>query len=259
MRAAVATRVTNKLGGPVHRVSAMAFGRAAVSNYLPIMLGGCVGYWDAWVGPTLSGTTVTAWKDQSGSNDGTAVGSPTIAYQSVNGAPTIHFVQGSSQAFTLPNSYSALTSAEIFFVLVSPNAALGPSIHNFHNDTVSNTQNLFPFSDNAIYDNFGSTTRQSTGVPASPLTTYRLYNVRSAASAWSSFLDGAQQFSTGTNTFGIGTTPALAKCTSLPGAVDRFYDGDIALIFMFSRVLVSQERLAVQAFVRSRLLPAAYA
>lgn len=84
------------------RIRAVA---ARSATFVPPQIAGCIAWFRADLGLTLSGASVTNWNDQSGTNDSnknlTATGTPTITPIDVNymNQPTIAF-NGSGQYFT---------------------------------------------------------------------------------------------------------------------------------------------------------------
>lgn len=205
---------------------------------------------DAAAGVTVAGGIVTAWADQSGQgNNGTPTGSPVLSANAINGLPAMQLVQASSQAFTLPDSFTALTQAELFVIIKSPNPSTSPSFHNMHNDSASLA--VFPFSDGNIYDSWGSNLRKATGAPVQSITSQLvLYNVRSAAGAWSSYINGQQQFTTASNTVAFNNAPAVGRSTA--GATTRYFEGLIARYMVFKNVQTSTVRAQIHQYLRLR-------
>ena len=74
-------------------------------------------------------------------------------------------------------------------------------------------------------------------------TQFVLYNVRSAAGAWSSFINNQQQFTTASNNVSFNASPAVGVCTS--GATTRFFEGFIGRFLLYNKVLSANERTTV--------------
>lgn len=125
---------------------------------------------------------------------------------------------------------SSLTSGHAFFVVKidadPPGADAQTGIWDFG---TGGFQSHYPYTDGNIYDRFGNTTRKTVGNPAASLASWRIYEVRSAASDWEAKLDGTSLHSTGTNTVGFQTAPYLGR-----GADSSFFlDGRWAYFALF--------------------------
>jgi hypothetical protein len=155
----------------------------------------------------------------------------------LNGLPTSEHTAASSQYLAMP-SLAALTSGEIFIVVrINADPPVAGKTALWYNGT-SGLGMTFPHTTGIIYDDFGSTTRQTVGDPASLLTTPRIYNVSSAPSDWVARLDGVTLFSTATNTVGFAAAPLLGASSGLANMLD----GVIAEVLPYSRKLTDNER-----------------
>ena len=145
---------------------------------------------------------------------------------------------------------SGLTAAEVFVVIkidTDPPAADGQT-GLWHLGGGGTTNTHFPFTDGVIYDSFATDTRKTTVDPTPSLTSFRLYNVVSTASEWTSFLDGTQLFTTGTNNVQVTSTPTLGR------SKDSTYhiDGDIAEFALFDRKLSAGEKAQIETYFANR-------
>lgn len=192
------------------------------------------------------GDQISTWEDQSGNNrDATGVifSSAKPKYRTGGGpssGPSVEIgLGGSFQGnFTLPNFASGFTSGEIFLVIQAeedPGADTGVNWGSPAGDWGTGTAGLYPFSDNVIYENWGSTVRKTTNDPTTALTSWLLYNIRSASGAWSWSINAATSgndfFSTGTNTVAFSTAPLIGRSGT------RAMKGRIVDVIMYSRVL----------------------
>ncbi len=140
---------------------------------------------------------------------------------------------------------SALTAGEVFIVLSRPAEDTNYGLWDMGADTVST---LYPWDgDSNIYDEFGTTARKQVGDPTPTLAAWRLYNVVSVAGEWTAFLDGAQLFTTGTNTVGFSATPGLARNDST-----QALGADIAEFILFGRKLSAGEKTQMKFYFASR-------
>jgi len=107
----------------------------------------------------------------------------------------------------------------------------------------------YPFTDSNVYEGFGTTARKATGNPTASLSSaFRCYNVRSAAGAYSTHVDGTTHFSTATNTVGFGGFGRFIGHAN--GSTDaRWFDGDLALVAICPEVLDSTDRDTMRAYI----------
>lgn len=189
-------------------------------------------------------TAITTWPDMSGNGrDATGQGSGSKPKYRTSGGPTggprVEFnpVFGDDFYFSLANFLTAFTAAEAFIVpkvISDPPGLSSVSSHplgQFGSDVAAAH---YPFTDGKIYDDFGSTARKNTDNPVTSLTSYHVYNVRSASGLWERTINAATSgtdfYQTLTNTVGWNTTPQIGKDTNI-------FQGSIVDIFLFSRIL----------------------
>lgn len=108
----------------------------------------------------------------------------------------------------------------------------------------------FPFSDNNIYDDFGTTVRKTVGNPTPSLAAVRLYEVVSAAGEWTARLDGAQIFTTATNTVGWSASSALGGAVS--GASGTRLNGKIAEFINFTTKRTAPQLAELYGYFEAR-------
>ncbi|HET6518855.1 MAG TPA: hypothetical protein VFG47_03430 [Geminicoccaceae bacterium] len=126
----------------------------------------------------------------------------------INGKPTLKF--GPADTFFSLQSFAGLTQAEVFVAVKlasdppPSNATAGLWILS------SASAGWFPFpSEGNVYEGALSTTRRNIGNPAPSLAAMRVYGIVSTPAEWTVRLDGAEFFTTGTNTFQAYTTPRV--------------------------------------------------
>lgn len=180
---------------------------------------------------------VTTWEDSSTNNkDGTGAGGPTWQTNELNGKAIVRF-DGVDDRFTLPDA-SALTASTVFLVVklvADPPTSGKTGLWDFGSAAGSGQSTHFPWTDGVIYDEWGTTARKSTVNPTPALTSWRLYEVISAASNWRSFLDGTSLFTTATNTVGFSTTPRLGS--SFDASTTYWLDADVAEFIVYDSAL----------------------
>lgn len=192
---------------------------------------------------------IGGWVDQSGNSrnwtQGTSGARPTYKTSIVNGQPVVRF-DGTDDFFGGPN-LSGLTAAEVFVVVkcnADPSSANG--LWLLGSDASQNTH--FPFSDGTLYDTCMTTARKNTGNPTPSLASFRLYNVVSTSSEWTSFIDGTQFYTTGTNTVGGNSATRLGR----PLDTGSYFGGDIAELIIYSAKLSAGDKTDVEAYIASR-------
>lgn len=205
---------------------------------------------------TLSDTDpISSWPDRSGvANDAVqTTGSlqPLLNTGEINSLATVRFDGGDH--FILPQPFDGV-GGEIFGVVKVDNdpsvAGTNPGegrggLWDFGSHTLATH---YPYSDGTIYEQFGTTSRKTTGNPTPLLTSPRLYNVSSGASTYTTRLDGNVHYTTATNTVGWNAAPRIGA--SVVGGF--FMAGDIAAIIGYNRILTTTERALVQVYVADR-------
>jgi hypothetical protein len=195
------------------------------------------------------GAAVATWTDSSGnSRPGTGVNSPTYQTNEINGLGVVRFDVASSQYFTLPNFLSGVfTEGEVFFVLkaVSDAPAASRTLHTLCGGGV---QGQYPNGLGQINDPFGHTAALANN-PAPALTAWRLYNFNASAAGRAMRLDGAVLTSDGTASGSSWTT--TPRIGNRSGST-QYFDGDIAEVILYSRVLTSGERDGIEAYVAAK-------
>lgn len=93
----------------------------------------------------------------------------------------------------------------------------------------SNTANSthWNYSDNNIYDDFGTDSRKTVGNPTPDLTDWHIYEVRSTGGEFTAWLDGTQLYTTATNTVGIDADCRLGRSLG-----EFYFYGNIAAFIL---------------------------
>ncbi len=193
------------------------------------------------------GDVVGAWanKSSSGKPDATMTTTsqkPTLRTGVVNGLPIVRF-DGADDHLDL-GDYSALTAGEIFVVIKvaadPPAETEGPWLFGSDGSNFS----VFPFFvDGIIYDAFGTTSRKTTVNPATTLAQFNLYNAVSIAGEWTNYLNGAQLFTTGTNTAGFN-----AACKLAESKTNLNLTGDYAELVLFDNKLSAGDKTTLKSY-----------
>jgi hypothetical protein len=216
-----------------------------------------LGTWQDTAGTTTAATSngdpVGRWADQSGNgrhlNDNSNTSyRPALQNSVINGHPVIRF-NGSSHGLYNAN-LSVLTAAEVFIIVKvdtdPPGSGGATGFWDFGN---AGSDTHFPWTDGVIYDHFGTNARKSTVDPTPSLSaSFRLYNVVSTSSEWTSFLDGTQLYTTGTNGVAFRTDCSLGSNRSRT----YFLDGDIAELVIYSAKLSAGDKADAEAYFADR-------
>jgi hypothetical protein len=109
----------------------------------------------------------------------------------------------------------------------------------------------YPYTDSNIYDDAGSTVRKSTGNPTLSLSSaFRIYTVKSTAGEWTSWIDGTQHFTTGTNT--VDDDPGAGIISLGTNSNGDRLDGDVGEMLIYDAALSSTDREAVEAYLADK-------
>ncbi len=192
---------------------------------------------------------ISQWTDQTSAVQhfvqATDVDKPLSVASGINGKPIVR-TNGANTILT-SSGFPALTEAELFAVLQCPeDPSTVPNgqggIWAFGSE-FSNDQ--FPDIAGGVLSGWGSTARKTCGDPAAALTSARLLNIRSAAGAWSIWIDGVQLFTTGTNTVGFTATPQIGRSATVWSKID------FGEIIIANAVVSAATRTKIHAYVHS--------
>lgn len=230
-----------------HIINPFRFGGGAFS---PADVSGLYQWLDASQLSLSDNDAVSSWTDESGNGrhatQGTGGNQPIFKTGIVNSLPVIRF-DGTDDFLSL-GDFSAFTEGEAFVVFklnADPPATSATTGFWWMGNTASAH---FPWTDGVIYDDFGNDARKTTVDPTPALTSWRVYNVYSAANDWQSFIDGVSQHSTGTNTVYFAATAVLGHSAS----TSYHLDGDVAEFILYSNKLSGGDRAAVQSYLDTK-------
>ncbi|MDP9116689.1 MAG: hypothetical protein M3O28_05415, partial [Actinomycetota bacterium] len=224
---------------------------AAVAAFDPSQLGGILQGWiKADSEASTDGSNVLP-TERSGS--GLTITQATTALQPIfktnilNGLPAYRW-DGATNVVNL-STLAALTAGEVFVIIkaVADPHSTGTKSGLWHLGSEPTNGSLYPFTDGVIYDDFGTTVRKTVGNPTPSLAAWRGYNVISTSSEYTANLDGAQIFTTATNTPGFPAAPTLGKSL---GAF--FFEGDIAELVLCNAKLSTTQRTSLKAYFNSK-------
>lgn len=199
------------------------------------------------LGLHLAASDVTQWDDQSGNGNHLATDAgqfnPTTT-TNINGQKTVSFVTGERCVFA---SFTAgLTALELFCVgKNADDGATGSGPFAFTDDSGGN--NLIPFTNRQIFDNTGSTTRQTTGFAPSvgAWSSGWIYSVIATGGEWTASFNGTQVFTQASNTFGYSMR-RVGQGTSAA------FNGDMAELIICNAKQSAASRAACVAYLKAR-------
>lgn len=210
-----------------------------------------------------NGDEVSIAQDWSGNNrDATGVVNnillPTYrASDGPNGTPAFRCQNNATTqggAFNLPDFLTGSAGQHFSVVkldIIPPNdPRAGPPLGDWG---TAPQENLYPNDgDGIIYSKFGSTVRHGTGVPpAGVLTSWHVYEERSAANDWSNWFNGVMLFQTFTNTVAWGGAPKMGRGTV--GGTSTLY-GMIAEVIFYNRILTGGEVADIYDYLETKYL-----
>ena len=198
------------------------------------------------------------WADQSGShNDATqitATNQPVVVPGAMNGQPVVRF-DGATSYLNLNFLMNGASAGDIFVIVRGSTTTNRCLISSFGLSSVT----FFPAAGpGRIQDNFGSTSSGYLfGAGSADLTQPHLYNVSAGTNSWTASLDGAVLYSNNTNTvnFAGALTPPVIGAYRDPSVFynpDDNFQGDIAEIIAYDRILSAGERQAVGLYLNQR-------
>ena len=202
-----------------------------------------------------NGTAIATWSDKKGTNhatQATGVSRPTVDATGLNSKAVVNFNASNAEHFALPNFVSGYTAGSVFVVCkldADPTAHEAPACRGLRDVRLSDHHPYTP--DGVVYNGWGTDARKQTVNPATSLATWHILNFNSAPSAWSFYLNGTSEFSTGTNTVAFHTAPLIGRRTGGSAGTAPFA-GKIAEILIFNTVLSQSDREKVEGDLAHR-------
>jgi hypothetical protein len=189
------------------------------------------------------------WRDQSDAgNDAfqdTDSFQPQVIEGDVNGHNVVRFEKQSHLG--LPDVMSGATEGEAFAVVKASNKNAEAGFWHFGASVYYGNS----YATNRITESFGTRFNYSCGTPVCDIEEWRVYNVSSRQNEWIVRLDGMRQYHSLSNTVEFRTDPTLGR-NNLSPTVYRYFQGDIAEVIIFDRVLQESERLVTQNYLGNK-------
>ncbi len=212
----------------------------AKTQYAPGCVSANLQLWlKADLGLVQSGTAVGSWFDQAVGNNPTTVNDPGFVASGANFNPVVRF-DGTNDRFDWTNFTSSWTAGEIFYMLKSNRAT---NVNNGLATWGNNHWQHYTWSDQNIFDAFGSTTRQVFN-PSWNIEQYGIYQTRAKAGQWTAWYNGGQEFNDATNTVRFNEA-----ATNLGFGNLTYFSGDIGEVVLYDRELTTLERQRVNSYL----------
>jgi hypothetical protein len=209
-------------------------------TWKPWRLSGCI----LALGPTAPSSPVATWADASpvhgNATQITAGNQPTYG-TGPNGHGAVVFASASSQYLNLAASFAG-AAGELFVVAKNANSGVNQGLFTIGN---SGSQTMVPHNSGGVFDDFGQSSRMTCGTPAATLTNWYIYNVSAVAGAfgWTNRFNGTQLYQT------TGGAVAWNAAPKLGLGIDQKYNGSIAMVLGYNRVLAPAERTKVKTWL----------
>ncbi len=196
--------------------------------------------------PSVAGRVV-AWYDQSGNgNDATQINTnnqPVLIANVVNGRPVMRFTQTGAQRFRLPNVMSGATAGDAFVIVKASGYNDGKARGLW---TFGASGSVYTHNDGTLYDDFATNSLVPMGLPRTVLNAFNLYNVTGTSSQWMNRFNGTIYAQRNGNTVFFNSSPTLGVGLGL------YFDGDIAEVLVYDRLLTDQERDTVGNYLATK-------
>ena len=236
-------------------------GAGGRSSYMaPTQLAGCVGWFRADLGITLTGSNVSVWADQSGKgNDATAPAGRepgyNVAGHQINGQPTLYFdptgAAGTEKMLEMVPGSLSLSTVHAFVVHRRATATeTVVSRSGFWHIGQGSGERMPSAADGKVWDDFMASMTYDCGLPVMPLNVPNVYEVQATGTSWSSFLNGKAQGFSATNAPLAYNPPQLGGNTLV--VPNNFYYGDWAEVVFYNRILTAGESALLVGYFNGR-------
>lgn len=238
--------------------------RSAGGAFTPTDIAGLRGWWDASNSGSITASSgaVSQWDDLSGNGyhmtQPTGTNQPTTGTRTINSLNVIdfdgldNFLYFSSTPSTIMGASAAGSVFYVMAIDADPPASGGGAVFQYWGTDSGTPNSHEPYEDGNIYTSWGSTARKTVGNPAGALTTPRQIDISTASGAWNYNIDGANLFTTGTNTVGwysaSTTEPGLGGGFTVP----FWLDGRIAEIVIYNTVLAGADLTNIRNYLKAK-------
>jgi hypothetical protein len=188
-----------------------------------------------------SGGRVGAWADQSEAGHDALIiydeRRPFVTNNVANGRPALRFYPTNFIVLEIDEDpMSKLSQGELMAVVRAAVDVPGTNRTIWYWGT---SGGVYPNTSGAIFETFGSQAAKPLGNPSQPLDQFHIYGAVAAQDLWIGLFDGGRRYTTNVNVFDGYHTPRLGYG----------FDGDIAELIVFDRVLTGEERIAAGRYL----------
>jgi len=191
---------------------------------------------------------VGCWADKSGNGRNATIGTsnePDYVSNGINELDSIDFTPGNSDYFNLPNlSYLTGGEAEIFAVLNKNTGTVTSTNDGLWRFGTDAAITRFPWTNNQIYDEFGSDDRVDGIVFNQDLTGNVMYNVMSAANEWVNRINGIEIRRDITNDVDFRTAPTLGRSSNA-----AYFNGKMGEVILYDTKLTYSNRQLIEKYL----------
>lgn len=200
---------------------------------------GCQLWLKADNGVIKTGNNISSWQDQSGnSRHFNGNNNPQFVSIGFNFNPSISF-NGSNQFFNRLGFAGSFLQGEIFYAMKSNKPK---TQDNGFCTFGSGLNNHFTWSNQNIYDGFGTSSRKNF-VPDWDIQDLNVYNTMSKSNKWTAWRNGIQKYTTTSNTVGWSTNPNIGWGNY------NYFSGEIPEVILFNKELTASEKQRVNSYI----------
>lgn len=193
---------------------------------------------------------VGLWSDQSGHGfrayQSVADYQPHAVLDPTSGRLRVRF-DAVNDSLVLDSLFAGMGEGEVFAVLKARVAQPAAARILW---TLGATRTLYPHDSGRVYESFGSTVAYDSGPPRVPVDALHLYQVAARNGEWTSRLNGGTYLARPGNAVSFRPDPSLGY-SGHPNYGSPF-DGDVAELMVFERLLTAAERDAVGSYLAAR-------
>lgn len=173
---------------------------------------------------------------------------PIFTANQINGLGAARFDAG--KGLQIPNM-SALTESHFFLVIIIDADPPASGFGGLHSNGTSGTTSHYCFTDDSIYEGWGTSARLTAGNPVPALTSWRVYEVISVSGTFTVKIDGTD----------LPNSPRASNTVAFPNdathlfgrdAGSNYTNGYVAGIYQFSAQLSAGDRTDLIDYINNR-------
>lgn len=224
--------------------------RARKRGFSPMLVPGLVNYFRADMGLTLAGSSVNSWTDQiSGLSLTPPAGIPTFAPQAINGMPAIQFSSANNQWLSVTAATQTAQGDSMIVVFQSQTAAPGANAVVIDGSAAAKFQTFAQAMASKISLKLSAANANIATVAVTDLTQPTIIQVDWNGASTKVYQNNgaATTVAPGGNPFQLG---AIGNASA--GGLGGFFNGLVAEVLLYSRILGTNERTLVSRYLGQR-------